>query len=150
MGIIEASEGHWWPIRDGDPRALALYLKHYSALHYRRRRNRKIAGPGEYMMLMTVDCKALWVWRKFIDKSGQKGVNCAVFRNEGDMLSSELIKEAVDLAWRRWPGERLYTYINARKVKSANPGYCYLMAGWERAGRTQGGLLIMEKRIGSE
>lgn len=43
---------------------------------------------------MTVDCRALFAWRKFIDKSGQQGVNCSIFRNEGPELSSELIIEA--------------------------------------------------------
>jgi hypothetical protein len=31
-------------------------------------------------------------------------VNCAVFRNEGPVLSSDLILEAEELAWGRWPG----------------------------------------------
>jgi hypothetical protein len=43
--------------------------------------------------------------------AGQRGVNCAVFRNESSVLSSELIREACGLAWTRWPGERLYTYV---------------------------------------
>jgi len=145
---------HWLPIKDGDPRAAALYRRHYSCYQYadgRRSqhgyRNRfLICGPGEKMLLMTIKCDALFVWRKFIDKSGQRGVNCAVFRNESDALSSELILEAEQLAWRRWPGERLYTYVDAFAIKSDNPGYCYKCAGWRECGRTQArGLIILEK-----
>jgi hypothetical protein len=39
----------------------------------------------------------------------------------------------------------LYTYVNGRKVKSANPGYCFKRAGWRTCGKTAGGLIILEK-----
>ena len=98
------------------------------------------------MVLMTLDCDALFVWRKFIDDSGERGVNCAVFRNEGPILSSTLILEAEQLAWGRWPGERLYTYVDARKIRSTNPGYCFLMAGWRRMDyRTANGKRVLAK-----
>lgn len=96
------------------------------------------------MVLLTVENDALFVWRKFIDSGGQQGVNCAIFRNEGNFTSSSLITEAVELAWRRWPGERLYTYVNPKKIKSSNPGYCFQVAGWKKFGVTKGGLLILE------
>lgn len=140
-------DGYWLPIRDGDPRALGLYLRHYSARHYRDGRSRRLfVGPGEKMVLMTEQCDALFVWRKFIDDAvpAQRGVNCAVFRNESSVLSSMLIREACELAWRRWPGERLYTYVAPRKVRSVNPGCCFLKAGWQRCGKTKGGLMIFE------
>ena len=145
---------HWLPVSDGDERATALYRRHYSFKRYKDGRlsdtsngNRwLIAGPGQKMLLMTVGCDALFVWRKFIDKSGQTGVNCAVFRNESDILSSLLILEAERWAWQRWPGERLYTYVNGKKIQSVNPGYCFKMAGWQAVGHTKArGLVILEK-----
>lgn len=159
-GWLEMNNGaaildcHWLPVRDGDPRAAALYRRHYSCYQYADNRranpaNRSrflIVGPGEKMVLMTCDCSALFVWRKFIDKSGQHGVNCAVFRNEGSVLSSVLIEEAVSLAWARWPGQRLYTYVDPARVRSNNPGYCFIVAGWRRCGFTKKRrLLILEK-----
>jgi hypothetical protein len=96
------------------------------------------------MVLLTIGCDALWVWRKFKDDSGQVGVNCAVFRNESGTRSSELVREAMAHAWARWPGERLYTYVNATAIRSTNPGYCFKMAGWSDCGRTKGGLVILE------
>ncbi|MDQ3802518.1 MAG: hypothetical protein M3416_01485 [Acidobacteriota bacterium] len=95
--------------------------------------------------MLTPEADALFVWRKFISDDGQEGVNCAVFRNEGDRLSSDLILEAERWAWAKWPGERLYTYVNPRKVRSANPGYCFLKAGWRKSGESKKGLLIFEK-----
>ena len=148
-------DGHWIPIRDGDPRALGMYLRHYSCHQYRDNRRapgawrqvRKIMGPGEYMLLMTEDARALFGWlRPMVETlDRQAGVRCSVFRNEGELLSSGLVREACELAWERWPGERLYTYIDPRKVQSRNPGYCFLVAGWRRCGVTKvNRLLVLE------
>ena len=100
-------------------------------------------GPGEKMVLITQDARALFVWRKFISDDGQDGINCAVFRNEGGGKSSELIRAADAAAFARWPNERHYTYVNDGKVKSQNPGYCFLMAGWRRCGRNKSGKLTI-------
>lgn len=51
----------------------------------------------------------------------------------------------MSLAWQKWPGERLYTYVNGGKVRSSNPGYCFLVAGWRKCGVTKDkGLIILE------
>jgi hypothetical protein len=140
-------EGHWIGIKDGDPRGIGIFKRHYSARSYRDNRRRTLfVGPGEKMVLLTVTNDALFVWRKFISDDGQDGVNCSVFRNEGPVLSSELVREAEELAWDRWPGERLFTYVWDKKVASVNPGYCFKMAGWNFCGRTKwNGLTILEK-----
>jgi hypothetical protein len=96
------------------------------------------------MVLLTPCARALFVWRKFYSMNNQQGVNCAVFRNEGAGLASDLIKSACQIAWGRWPDERLYTYVNPERVRSSNPGFCFLMAGWRRCGVTQKGLYIFE------
>jgi hypothetical protein len=44
-----------------------------------------------------------------------------------------------------WPHPRHYTKVNPAAVRSANPGYCFLAAGWRRCGYTKGGLLILER-----
>ncbi len=143
----------WLAVKDGDERAAAIFKRHYSYHQYqdgRRRygyRNRFLMlGPGEKMVLLSPGCDALFCWRKFIDKSGQIGVNCAIFRNESSVLSSTLILAAEQLAWQRWPGERLYTYVNAGAIASSNPGYCYQKAGWRKCGTTKAkGLIVLEK-----
>ena len=135
---------YWLPVRDGDRRALALYLRHYSARRYRDgRRRTRFVGPGERMVLLSPRCDALFVWRRFTSDDGQHGVNCAVFRNESNVLSSTLIREAVGWAWQKWPGERLYTYVCPAKVRSTNPGACFQRAGWRVCGRNKDGRLII-------
>lgn len=138
----------WIPCRDGDGTCRHIFDGHYSRRHYADGRRPKLfVGPGEKLVLRSADAMALFVWRKFIDKAipHQDGVNCAVFRNEGASLSSDLIRAAVDLAWERWPGSRLYTYVNPSRIRSSNPGFCFLAAGWRRAGLTRGGLHILER-----
>lgn len=130
---------HWYLTKDADTRALALYERHYSCRHYQDGRVRRFfCGPGEKIVLITRSADALFVWRKqSFTLDGQKGVNSAVFRNEGKVSSSRLILEAMTIAWHRWPGQRLYTYINPRQIQSGNPGYCFKQAGWTIAGRTK-------------
>ena len=137
----------WQTIRDGDAGGRAIFQRHYSHKPYRDgRRPLLFVGPGEKMVLQWADGRALFVWRKFISGDGQEGINCAVFRNEGAGLSSELVRQADDLADVRWPGERHFTYVNPRKVRSTNPGYCFLRAGWRRCGITKWNRLIILER----
>lgn len=140
----------WVMVRDGDLTALALFNRHYSRYRYKDGRKPKLfVGPGEKLVLLSKCGQALFVWRKFVSDDGQDGVNCSVFRNESkkpNMRSSDLILEAERIAWKRWPGTRFYTYINASKIKSANPGYCFKVAGWRQCGVTKvNRLLIFEK-----
>jgi hypothetical protein len=136
----------WWLTKDGDVACLALYERHYSARQYRDGRIRKLfVGPGEKVVLRTEAGDAVFVWRKFIDDSGQQGVNCAVFRNESQHRSSDLIRQADQIADVLWPACRHYTSVNAARIRSTNPGCCFLKAGWTRAGYTQYGLLILER-----
>ncbi len=132
---------HWRVSRDGDPVGLALYGRHYSARRYRDGRVRSLfVGPGEKLVLIGHDDRALFVWRKFISDDRQVGICCSIFRNEGAVLSSVLVQEADELAWDRWPDElRHYTYVAPSLIRSTNPGYCFKIAGWQWFGSTTGG-----------
>lgn len=131
--------------------ASAMYERHYSCVNIAKRKrtgDKRICGPGQHMVLMSQDARALFVWVKHNepDLAGQAGVYCAIFRNEGTSLSSELILEAEQLAAQRWPDERFYTYVSPNKIKSSNPGYCFLKAGWNKCGITKvNKLIILEK-----
>jgi hypothetical protein len=143
----------WWLTKDGDRACLELYERHYSAHRYRDGRIRKLfCGPGENVVLRTESGDAFFVWRKFLDdcidqRTGERqaGINCAAFRNEGANRSSDLVRQADAIADCLWPDRRHYTYVNATRVKSANPGFCFLVAGWRRCGRTKGGLIVLER-----
>jgi len=76
---------------------------------------------------------------------GQHGYNCAIFRNESDRKSSDIILECEDIALHRWGSNRLYTYVNPAKIRSVNPGYCFKMAGWQKCGKSKSGQHLLEK-----
>ena len=140
------NEPDWWLTKDGDLDCLEMYERHYSAYKYKDGRKRKLfVGPGEKVVLRTKSGDAFFVWRKFIDDSGQKGVNCAAFRNESSRLSSDLIRQADKIADVLWPNCRHYTFVNTKKVISRNPGFCFIAAGWTRCGWTKSGLMVLER-----
>lgn len=134
-------DGVWIPVRDGNPTALSIFDRHYTSTRAHIRKIDQFVGPGTKCVLLTPCVRALFVWRKFISDDGQDGINCAVFRNEGAGLSSDLIRAADAIAFDRWPGERHYTYVNPKKTRrKRDPGRCFLRAGWSYVGhlRTNG------------
>lgn len=139
---------YWYLTKDGDPIAKAIFDRHYSRRFYADGRQPKLfVGPGQKMVLLAHNHDALFVWRKFKSDDGQEGVNCAVFRNESQCLSSDMILEAERIAHGiRWYGERLFTYVKSSAIKSSNPGYCFIKAGWKKCGITKHAkLVILEK-----
>ena len=139
-------EHAWIEVRDGDVSVRSVFDRHYSRRKFRDGRYSSLfVGPGEKMVLRTAAGDAICVWRKFMSMNNQNGINCAIFRNESDALSSHLLLQAMKLAWKKWPGERLYTYVNPKRIRSTNPGFCFLEAGWTRCGETKSGLKILER-----
>jgi hypothetical protein len=145
----------WIEVRDGNDSVRALFDEHYSRYHYADGRKPKLfVGPGEKLVLMTADARAVFVWRKFISRDEQHGVNCAVFRNTGGgaSLASDLILQAEVFAAARWPNERLYTYVDPAKVRPTIVrgypvwGFCFYKAGWKFSGVSKGGKIILDKR----
>jgi hypothetical protein len=162
----------WLLSSSSDPRALAVVdgtgpFEGYGP-HYSRRSpgSRTFTGCGQEVVLVT-DCgRAVWavVYQRTPSargtgaSRGRTGTPDSatrylwrnmMFRNLGAGLSSDLIREAVECTRVEWearygrlPAERLRTEVDVRKVASANPGYCYLMAGWERGPVVRGKLYL--------
>ena len=153
----------WWLTTDQDVALVEMHARHYSKREYADgRRVGQCMGPGQKVPLRTHGDQwatdAIWGWRKFIDdcidaRTGerQQGVNCAFFRNEGAVRSSDLIRQADAIADFLWVDRRHYTYVDPKKVRSGLPGACFLAAGWKyarhrgRRMRTKSGLLILER-----
>ncbi len=133
-----------------DKRALAMYLRHYSRKRYTNSRKVKnFMGTGEKIVLVLPDYTALfcWLYERF-RRDNQQGLNCTIFRNESNYLSSELIKEAEVWAYERWGMKRLYTFVNANKIQSSNPGFCFLKAGWRKCGISKIHKHIILEKVG--
>lgn len=142
----------WIEVKDGNDTARAIFDRHYSRYVYADGRKPLLfMGPGEKMVLLTANADAVCAWRKFISGDGQQGVNCAIFRREGGQVASDALCQARALAWSRWPGERLYTYVDPRGVKptwrAGRPtwGHCFYQDGWVFEGLTKKRLHILAR-----
>jgi hypothetical protein len=143
------SELLWWLTKDGDADCYELFERHYSSGKNRNRKQRQFVGPGEQVVLRTLEGDAVFVWRRSVYRNdGQTGIECSLFRNEGRHSSSELIRQADAIADHVWPGQRHYTHIDETKIRSTNPGFCFLRAGWIRLDRRTKklGLRILERK----
>lgn len=145
----------WNVVLDGNPTARDIFSRHYS---YRPRNggraNELIVGPGFKLLLLSHDGGALCCWRKERHRAdGQQGVECSIFRRESGDLASTMLATAMLRAWERFPGERLFTFVDPKKVPPTlvrgNPvwGFCFYKAGWHYAGLTAKGLHILECRF---
>jgi hypothetical protein len=125
-----------WQVRTrADRAACALADRHYSR---QRPGSGQVGPPGRTLVLVTPCERAVWVssWPyPAMALDGLDAWRCSLFRNEGAGLSSALIRQAMALTAARWagaglPGDGWLTWVDRRKVASANPGYCFKRAGW--------------------
>jgi hypothetical protein len=134
--------------------------------HYSRRTpgSKTFTGVGQEIVLVTACGRAVWACVRqrtpmAVNTGASRGRDGRtdqragyvwrnmMFRNLGAGLSSDLIRYALEATYSAWrqrygsiPSERLRTEIAVSKVQSGNPGYCYLMAGWERGELKRGKL----------
>ena len=129
------------PLTDGlvrtwaaDPECARLADRHYSR---GRVGHPQFTPSGRKLILRDTSGLIVFAWlypELHYRADGQAGYNNTLFRNESARRSSAIILEAERAAVDRWGPNRAYTYIDARKVKSANPGYCFKCAGWRHVG----------------
>lgn len=130
-GIDTRPEMPWSKRGRTDGHAQALADRHYS----RRTPGASCFTPaGKALVLVTACGRATWAtsWTQFPD-DGLDAWRCTLFRNEGAGLSSGLILAAMALTAELWgeaPPDGWVTWIQTNKVRSTNPGYCFLKAGW--------------------
>ena len=102
----------WLVTKDGDARFIALADRHYSRI---KPGTPLAVGPGRKLVLVTENGNAAWVTRHSIyRRDGRTGWECALFRNEGDYLSSHLIVLALGINRYLWgdpPPEGMFTFI---------------------------------------
>ena len=129
-----------------DPEMAKLADRHYSR---RKVGSPQFANNGRKLILRNAEGTVLFVWmypRPELRWDHQRGYNCAMFRNESVRQSSDLIREAEAFAFEKWGPNRLYTYVDASKIRSPNAGYCFQMAGWTKhKERSKTGKILLSK-----
>lgn len=140
---------NWLRSWNADPAALALADKHYSR---QKIGSSQMMPPGRQLVMVTGDEKAVWgtAWpyAQYVNREWADAWLCCIFRNEGDVLSSVLIREAVALTrsiYGEPPPSGFVTFINQDKVrKKRDWGRCYRKAGFVHCGYTKGGLFALQ------
>jgi len=138
---------HLVATRLSDFEMLDLSTRHYSRSNSR---TNKLGGPARSLLLRNTagDVLFLWQWpQDGMRRDGQNGYNCVMFRNESKRRSSEIIIEAERHAIEKWGPNRFYTYVDPRKIKSANPGYCFKIAGYHFVRVTPNGKHLLVKDL---
>ena len=135
----------WTKVTKFDPRSAALADRHYSR---RKIGSPQFMPPGQTLILLSADAAAVFGWWRPDPSSGIKAMNgldgwtCTIFRNESIAFrSSDLIlaAEASLLAEYDVGPTGFITYVWDKKIKSVNPGYCFKLAGYKKAGRSADG-----------
>lgn len=128
----------WEIVKKTDPRAVDIADRHYSR---QKIGSPQFMPPGQTIVLFSLAGAVFGWWRPhprsgIVAMNGLEGWTCTIFRNESKELSSSLILDAekafeyldLDIG-----PDGLLTYVWDRKVRSSNPGFCFLCAGYEKA-----------------
>ena len=129
----------WWISHRADQVTRRIADRHYNR---QKIGSRQFVPPGRCMVLKgpdMLDPTAFWVtswpFAEYVKHNWGGAWICSAFRNEGSELSSELILDAVAATRWKWPEVPelgMITFVDERKIKSRNPGYCYLRAGFTK------------------
>lgn len=140
-----------WRVTDrGDQVVAGLADRHYTR---QKVGAASFTRPGYTYILIARDAHgaAGWIWWRPKWEAGigrqdkLEAIECTLFRNETRILSSDLVRAAVDaLGWPAaraglhgitWPRDGIITGVQSaptarRRSKKALPGKCYREAGW--------------------
>ncbi|WNC17879.1 hypothetical protein [Brevibacillus brevis] len=136
--------GMWFVTDKGDRNCRELADRHYSRQSVG---NKQFCRPGHNLVLRTALADALWVTWSGIRDDGLDAWECTIFRNESGYLSSDMIRWAVRATLKQWglpPKDGIITYVDAEKVASRNPGFCFKKAGFQLIGKSKKGLLLLQ------
>lgn len=134
-----------------DPEMAMLADRHYSR---RTVGARQFLYNGRKIVIRNTEGTILfgWMWpQEAMRMDGQSGYNCAIFRNESERKSSDIILECERIAFERWGPNRMYTYIDPRKTATIKchgkrvVGFCFIKAGWTFVRESKGGLHLLVK-----
>jgi hypothetical protein len=118
--------------------------------HYSRQSpgDRQFMPPGRTIIIRNPAGTMVFGWNWQLPhkrKDRESGYCCSIFRNVSELRSSDVILECTQIAFRKWGPDRVFTYVDPTKIRSANPGYCFKQAGWSFVRKTGTGLHLLAK-----
>lgn len=139
-----------------DPRALPLADAHYTR---QTPGSPQFVPPGRCLVLLTEHADAYfvvsWPYAAFVRHAWPGAWICSAFRNEGPVLSSLLIREAVAATRHHFgdpPALGFVTFVDPGKTRrKRDPGRCFVRAGFTRlAERTKEDALVVLQMLTAE
>jgi len=148
----------WETTHRGDLATRLIADRHYSR---QKPGTAQFVKPGRCVVLFAQNDagRAYWVtswpFAEYTKHAWAGAWECSAFRNEGAGVASEMIEDALAVTRQEFgdpPALGLVTFINRKKV---NPimvrgrpvyGWTFIKAGFEYAGETKGGLLVLRIR----
>ena len=136
------SQGYEWEVRTRfDKDCLELADRHYSR---QKVGSSQFVPPGSCLVLYRPGVVWVSLHQKYIMHEFKDTWSCPIFRNESCDLSSDLIRSALEITKAEWnekdqPIGGFITFVDASKVSSSNPGYCFKRAGFKKIGETKSG-----------
>ncbi len=142
----------WHVSHRADKRAVKIADRHYNR---QKPGSPQFVPPGRCLVLVAPSREApkavwatTWPFAEYVKHAWAGAWTCSIFRNEGAGLSSDLIRQAVAATRWKWPDVPelgMITFVDRKKVRGPNPGYCYLKAGFRKlAEKTKGGLIVLQ------
>lgn len=139
----------WLVSHRADPAVVPLADRHYNR---QKVGSPQFAPPGRCLVLKTRDVDAFWItswpFAEYVKHAWAGAWVCSAFRNEGEQLSSELIREAVAITRGHYgepPALGMITFVDTNKTRrKRDPGRCYRRAGFRHVGHTKGGLVALQ------
>jgi hypothetical protein len=119
-----------------DRKARQLVDRHYSR---QTRGSTQFVRPGSCLVLWRPGAVWVSVWQDHVMHRWGDRWECTVFRNESDLLSSDLIRQAVRATVWKFGSCPGLTFVDPSEVGDGEPGYCFRCAGWRRDGQTDAG-----------
>lgn len=140
----------WRISHRAEPAAVAIADRHYNR---QKLGTPQFVPPGRCLVLVA-DGPAAWVtswpFPEWVKHRWPGAWVNSLFRREGGPLASDMILEAVAATRWFWPDVPtlgLVSFIDPDKVKrKRDPGRCYIRAGFEYDGETEGGLVAVRMR----
>lgn len=139
---------YWWKTWRADPVVKLLADRHYNR---QNRLSPQFVPPGKCLVLSTENANAFWVTSApiaaFVKHAWPGYWVCSAFRNESDILSSNLILDALSCSRFYLPPPdalAMVTFIDPRYVRRKRDyGRCYRKAGFAPCGETKSGLIAL-------
>ncbi len=140
---------YWVMSHRADPTVVPLADRHYNR---QKIGSPQFVPPGRCVVLKTPALDAFWVtswpFAQYVKHAWAGAWVCSAFRNEGPILSSDLILDAVRCTRHRYgdiPALGMLTFVDPAKTRrKRDPGRCFRRAGFDPVGYTKGGLVALQ------